>query len=117
MGKSLGGGNMKKVVMLRVVIVCFFLACFVSVGCAEKKDTSKPHGVQVAQKAATSSLIDINSASKEQLMSLPGIGEAYSKKIIDGRPYKMKSQLKSRKIVPAATYDKIADKIIAIQPK
>src|SRR3984893_6650914 len=76
-----------------------------------KPATPKPTAAPPAGK------IDINTATIDQLKAFPGIGDAYSKRIVDGRPYANKSQLLSKGILPAATYNKIKDQIIATQPK
>ena len=67
--------------------------------------------------AAKAKLVDINSASEAELKSVPGIGDAYAAKIIAGRPYANKAQLKSRGILPAPVYEKTKDLIVAKQPK
>jgi competence protein ComEA len=108
-------------------LLALLTALFLAVGVAAaphavaqaKKDApaapAKADTKAAAKPEAKKELVDINTASADDLKALPGVGDAYSKKIIDGRPYAKKDQLVSRKILPQKTYDGIKGLIIAKQ--
>ncbi len=97
--------------LISKIVILFFISMFIPF-ITFGADSKTPASGNVKEE-----LIDINSATKEQLMTLPGIGEAVASKIIEGRPYKTKLELTQRKIIPAATYKNIIYKIIAKEKK
>ena len=101
---------MRKNFVARILVALFALSLISGMALAQTKSAK-----ETAPAAAKADLLDINSATKDQLDALPGIGAVYSQKIIEGRPYAKKTDLVRKKIIPQATYNKIKDQIIAKQ--
>ena len=98
---------------LTVKILAALLAFFLMQAANVTPASAQPATAVAASESADK--LDLNTATKDQLKALPGIGDVYSQTIIDGRPYAKKTDLTRKKVIPAATYAKIKDKIIAKQ--
>lgn len=101
-----------------VATILVLLAVPFIISCGQNSKTvglkNSNHGTTTDNKGSHE-LVDLNSASKTELIGLPGIGEAYAQRIIDGRPYREKSDLVRKNIISQATYELISDKVIARQ--
>ncbi len=105
---------MKRILLALAIALALNLTCVAQA--PKKGDVKKGAAVAQQVKAPTAAgLIDINTATTDQLKAIPGIGEAYSAKIIKGRPYKAKNELVQKKILPQHVYDQIKDRVIAKQ--
>lgn len=79
---------------------------------AEKRNTA----AQSAKTQSSKQLVDLNSATKDQLSALPGIGDVYAQKVVDNRPYKTKTDLVRKRVIPQSVYNRISARVIARQP-
>lgn len=110
--------DMKHLSLPRVICVILLSSLLCAAALAQGKDAKPAAGKAPAAptvQAKKPELIDLNTCSRDQLVALPGIGEAYADAIIKGRPYKAKNELVTRKIVSEAIYKKFAAKVIAKQ--
>ena len=111
---------MRRFIALLVAVV-FALGAFAAPAMAQATKTETKPAEKPAAKTETKKSepkkgpLDLNTATEAELKELPGIGDAYAKKIVQNRPYKRKDELVQKKVLPKATYDKIKDHVIAKQ--
>ena len=102
---------MKSCLLIAVVIAFTFTAC------DRQTDTANRNANHRATNSShqDGGLLDLNSATRAELIALPGIGEAYADKIIANRPFHDKGELVRKKIIPESTYEHITNLVIAKQ--
>ncbi len=97
-----------------LLLLCLLSLCLCGIAAAQDAAPTPSISEKIAADAAK---LDLNTATPEQLRALPGMGDAYAKRIVDGRPYTAKNQLVTRGILPQAAYEQIKEQIIAHRPK
>jgi competence protein ComEA len=108
--------NMRRRVFFQFLLLTALAIALLSSANHAQTQSTKPPATATQPAAAAGKLLDLNTATKDQLDALPGIGDAYAQKIIAGRPYRAKNELVQKKIIPQATYNKIQNLVIAKQP-
>jgi len=109
--------SIERKLIAQIAVLIFALSLVNGSAAAQTTSGSNAAGSAMSAAKSMADKLDINTATLDQLKELPGIGDAYSQKIVAGRPYRAKNELVQKKIIPQGVYDKIKDMIIAKQSK
>jgi DNA uptake protein ComE-like DNA-binding protein len=109
--------SIERKLIAQIAVLIFALSLVNGTAAAQTTPGSSAAGSAMSAAKSMADKLDINTATLDQLRELPGIGDAYSQKIVAGRPYRAKNELVQKKIIPQSVYDKIKDMIIAKQSK